>query len=402
MTKIVVTGMGQISALGHDLPAFREAIVAGHCGIAPIRPELAGKLITKNAAEVRDYDPGGYFEPRVLATLDRFSQFAVIAARQAANQAGLSPDAMSAGRIGVISGTGAGGLTTLDEAYLRLYGRGARVHPMTIPRFMISAAASQVSMDLGLRGPVFSVSSACSTSNHAIGTAMMLLRAGMADAMLAGGSEASFELGPMKSWEAMRVMAPDSCRPFSHDRRGMVLGEGAGMLVLEREETARARGAEILAEIAGFGFTADAEDLVQPSAEGAAAAMRAAIVDAGLTAEGIDCVNAHGTGTVLNDVGEAQALYRALGERAGTIPVTSTKSAHGHCLGAAGALEAIASIIGLAEGFVPATLNHTGTDPDIALDIVANAPRALDYDTVLSNNLAFGGLNACVVIRRYA
>lgn len=404
MARIVITGLGQISALGHDVASFWRAIAEGKTGIAEVNETLYPHLTFKQGAEVRDYSPEAHFSGRILTTIDRFSQFSVIAAREAVAQAGLDlSDAEVSARTAVVAGTGAGGQTTLDEAYHRLYARGQRLHPMTIPRFMVSAAASQISMDLGIHGPTFSVSSACSTANHAMGVAWMMLKTGQADYAICGGSETSFTVGAMKGWEAMRVTSPDTCRPFCVDRRGLIVGEGAGILVMEAEESARARGAEILAEFAGFGFTSDADDLVQPSEDGAAAAMRQAMRSAGMAPDDVGYINAHGTGTVLNDPNEVRAIKRALGEdRARAIPVSSTKAAHGHCFGATGALEIIATIEGMRRSVLPPTVNFTQAAPDCDLDFVPNEARDQRFDAALSNNLAFGGLNATVAVRRFA
>jgi nodulation protein E len=306
MTRIAITGLGQISSLGHDVPEFWSNVMAGRPGIGMASPELSDRLTHKMAAEVRNFEPKDHFPSKQLNMLDRFSQFSVVAAREAVASANLDLPGPLSSETAVIAGTGAGGMKTLDDSFYRLYGRNSRVHPLTIPRMMVSAAASQISMDLGIRGGCFSVSSACSTSNHAIGVAMMMLQTGQARIALAGGSETSLSLGAMKAWEALRVVAPDTCRPFSRDRKGLIVGEGAGILVLETFESAEERGVPILAELLGFGFCADADDLVQPATDGAVSSMQKAMANAGVAPEDIDYISAHGTGTQLNDVNETK------------------------------------------------------------------------------------------------
>ncbi|HLB80763.1 MAG TPA: beta-ketoacyl-[acyl-carrier-protein] synthase family protein, partial [Dongiaceae bacterium] len=345
--------------------------------------------------------PLAHFEEKRLVMLDRFTQFALIAAREAVAQSGLP----RAGGLGedsaAIIGTGVGGQTTVDDSYRRLYGeRVARVHPFTVPRMMANAAASHVSMEFGITGPAFAVSSACASANHAIGLAFDMVRRGQMRAAIAGGSEACITVGSLKGWEALRVLATDTCRPFCRDRRGMVLGEGAGIFVLETLETARARGAPILAELAGFGMSADAADLVLPSEAGAARAIAGALKDAGLAPERIDYINAHGTGTAANDVTETRALRRVFGDHAGRLAVSSTKAVHGHALGAAGAIELVAAVRAITDGVVPPTANFTAPDPDCDLDYVPNEARERTVGAALSNSFAFGGLNAVLALRR--
>jgi nodulation protein E len=274
------------------------------------------------------------------------------------------------------------------------------VSPVTIPRVMGNAGASRISLEFGITGPVFTISSACSSSNHAIGQAFWMVRSGAVDVALAGGSEAPFSLGFLKSWEAMRVVAPDTCRPFSLDRRGLILGEGAAMLVLEPLEAARARGAQVWGEIAGFGMSSDAHHLTQPLAEGAARAMRAALVDSGAPPEAIGYINAHGTGTSANDATETEAIRAVFCAHADRLMVSSTKSMHGHALGAAGALEAAATLAALRGGIIPPTANFTAPDPACDLDVVPNHSRPAEVEWAMSNSFAFGGLNAVLVFRR--
>jgi nodulation protein E len=293
-----------------------------------------------------------------------------------------------------------GGQAAIEAGFQDLWveGRG-RVHPLTIPKTMSNAGASHIAMDMGMSGPTYTVSTACSSANHAIGQAFRLVRDGEAEAAVTGGSEAMFSIGMLKAWEAMRVIAPDTCRPFSKDRRGMILGEGGAMMVLEPMDAAKARGAKIFAEICGFGMTADAHHLTQPAVHGPARAMRGALREAGLEPEAIGYINAHGTGTPGNDPVESSAIREVFGAHADKIGVSSTKSMHGHALGAAGALEAIATILALHHGILPPTANFNEPDPECDLDYIPNQPRALRVEAALSNSFAFGGLNAVVCFR---
>ena len=375
----------------------------GHSGIAPLNGLDANDLRTAVAAQLKGYVPTEHFDEKRLVLLDPVSQYALIAARQAVAQAGLRCEGELAERAAVVIGTGIGGAVTQDQIARRLYGeRNPRVHPMAIVRVMPNAPASQISLELGWRGPTFAVASACASSNHALAQALLLLQTGAADVALAGGTEASITVATVKAWEAMRVLADDTCRPFSRGRRGLVLGEGAGVFVLETLAHAQARGATILAELAGAGMSADAADIVMPDALGAARAMRTALAQAGLAPQDVGYVNAHGTGTLANDRTETQAIHSVFGSHARKLAVSSTKSMHGHALGAAGALELIAVLGALREGVVPPTINHLGLDPDCDLDVVPNAARERHVDAALSNSFAFGGLNAVLALRPWA
>lgn len=404
--QVVVTGLGIVSPIGQDLASFEEALFAGRCGIGPITTLPTDRLAIRIAAEVRGFDPDAHFDPRRLGLLDRMSQFALVAARQAVAASGLTftsdlGEALG-GRAATILGTGVGGIGTLDDAFHRLYAEdAARLHPFTIPRQMVSAPTSHLSMEFGLTGPAFTASSACASAGHAIAMAFQMVRAGMAEVAVTGGAEASLSVGALKGWEAMRVVSPDGCRPFCRTRNGMVLGEGAAILVLETLEHARARGADILAEVAGAGLSADASDITTPDADGAARAMRAALADAGLDAEEVGYLNAHGTGTAANDATEARAIHAVFGEHARRLTVSSTKSMVGHPLGSAGALEAVATILALRRQTAPPTIGVVEPDPACALDVVPGEARALaGLNAALSNSFAFGGLNAVLAFRR--
>ena len=401
--RVAITGMGAISPLGVGAEALWQGLREGRSAIGPLHHPDAERLRVKVAAQVPDsFDPAANIDERTLPMLDRTSEFALHAAREAVTQSGLDFRQGQLGlRTAVIVGTGVGGETTQDEQSRRLYGENAaRAHPLTIVRLMTNASASHISIAWGLRGPTFAVASACASANHAIIQAAQMIRWGLADVAITGGTEACLTYGALKAWEAMRVLADDTCRPFSINRRGLVLGEGAGIFVLESMEHAQARGATILAELAGSGMTADATDIVMPSAAGAAAAMRQALDDAGLAPQDVDYVNAHGTGTQANDVTESRAIRLAFGAHAERLAVSSTKSMHGHALGASGALELVAVIGALRDSLVPPTANLDQVDPACDLDYVPNVGRPMPVRAALSNSFAFGGLNAVLALKR--
>tara|TARA_B100001123_G_scaffold450810_1_gene624006 strand:- start:216 stop:1442 length:1227 start_codon:yes stop_codon:yes gene_type:complete len=398
--RVVITGFGVISAIGNSSDQFQKSLFDGECGIRRIKNIPTDELKIKIAAEVNDFIPEEHFSNERNPLLDRFSQFALAASRQAVHQSQVVVDQSIATRAATIIGTGIGGLGTQDDAFRALYAEGTkRLHPFVIPRVMGSAAPSNISIDLGLQGPTFTISSACASATHAIGESFEMIRRGRADIAITGGAEACITFGCMKAWEAMRVMSTDSCRPFSADRDGMVLGEGAAIFVLEALDIALKRDACILAEISGFGMSADASGIVQPSAIGAARAMRLALEDAHLESEQIDYINAHGTGTVSNDKSETQAIRQVFEKSADRIAVSSTKGAHGHALGASGALELAATILAIKCSQSPPTINYRLPDPDCDLDYVPNKARTMPIEYALTNSFAFGGLNAVLVIR---
>ena len=350
---------------------------------------------------MRGFDPLAHFDEKLADAYDRFSQFAVIASRQAVADAGLDLDGELAERTAVITGTGIGGANTIDSSSARLYRDGhRRVHPNTIPKLMPSAASSHITLEHGITGPSFSVTSACSSATHAIGEAFWMIRTGRARAAITGGSEAPLTYGSLPCWQALRVMDPETCRPFDRRRRGMVLGEGAGMLVLEEMEAAKHRGARIYGELAGFGLSADAESILEPSERGAVRCLRAVLEDAGLAPQDVDYINAHGTGTQANDVNETNAIRQVFGSCAGELMISSTKSMHGHALGAAGALELVLTVQAMACGIAPPTATLEEPDPACDLDYVPKTARERPVRAALSNSFAFGGLNAALAIRR--
>jgi nodulation protein E len=399
--RVVVTGAGVISALGHNCGAFWQSLIAGRSGIRILQAVDRGLLRFQNGAEVEGFDPSQYFDEKEIGLLDRFAQFGVVAARQAIAQAGIKWDDELRENTAIVTGSCVGGQNTEDEGFVNLYRNNIpRVNPLTIPRTMENAAASRISLETGVVGPTYTVSTACSSANHAIGQAFWMVRSGAARMAIAGGSEAVFSLGFLKAWEAMRVVSPDTCRPFSKDRRGLILGEGGAMLVLESLEGARARDARIYGEIVGFGMSSDAYHITQPSPDGAARAMRAALCDAALQPEQIGYINAHGTATQANDATETAAIRKVFGAHAGHLAVSSTKSMHGHTLGAAGAIEAVATLLSLCNGVLPPTANFTEPDPACDLDVIPNQARQAQVECALSNSFAFGGLNAVLAFRR--
>jgi nodulation protein E len=398
--RVAITGIGTVSALGSNARESWVSLRNGRSAIGPIDDPNLKTLRFHNAAIARSYNPSEHFTPSALDHLDRFAQFAVVAAREAVADAKIEWTDELRQRTGVVTGSGIGGQSSQDIGFVHVYQQGRdRVHPLTIPRTMANAGASHVSMEFGVTGPAFTLSTACSSSNHAIGMALQLLRSGMADMVLAGGSEAPMSFGLLKAWEAMRVVAPDTCRPFCKDRHGIILGEGAGMLVLEPLEIARARGAYIYAELAGCGMSADASHITQPTVIGPVRAMRAALADAAMPLEEIGYINAHGTGTPGNDPAETRAIREVFGALADGIPVSSTKSMHGHALGAAGAIEAVATLLAMRENILPPTANFTEPDPLCDLDYIPNVARPAKIKAALSNSFAFGGLNAVLAFR---
>jgi nodulation protein E len=401
--RVVITGIGVISAIGLTRDAFWRSLVDGRCGIRTVNSPDFEQLRFKHAADVEGFVPEDHLSAKELTLMDRFAQFAVVAAKEAMLQSGLELTPAMREDGAIITGSCIGGRSAEEVGYRELYIHGRnRVHPLTIPLGMSNAGTSHISMQLGIQGPSYTISTACASSGHAIGQAFQMVRSGTAPVAIAGGCEAPLYFGNLKAWEAMRVISKDTCRPFSADRSGLVLGEGAAMLVLEPLDAALARGARPIAEIVGFGMSADACHITQPSAEGPARAMRMALRDAGLAPEQIGYINAHGTATEVNDRTETAAIRLVFGAHADKLAVSSTKSMHAHTLGAAGAIEAAASALTLANGIIPPTVNYSRPDPVCDLDFVPNTARAQQVEVCLSNSFAFGGLNAVLALRKFA
>lgn len=401
MRRVVITGSGTINSLGHDVPTTLEAMREGRCGIGPLDIRDVDRLSVKIGGQVKNFDEQTHFNRQQISLYDRFTQFTLLAARQAMEQAGVAPTGQLANRSGVVLGTSGGGLPTQDDNYRAVYEEGKnRVHPLIIPKLMNNAAACHVSIEWNLRGPSFTVATACASSNHAMGQAFQMIRTGMADLMVTGGSESMLCFGGVKAWEGLRVMSKDACRPFSATRNGMVQGEGAGIFVFEEYEAARKRGAEILAEVVGFSMSSDASDIVMPSKHGAARAIAGALTDAGLARESVGYINAHGTGTTANDKTECAAVADVFGSHADRLMISSTKSMHGHLIGGTGAVELLACIMALRDGVIAPTIGYEEPDPECALDVVPNEARDAGVEVVLSNAFAFGGLNAVLALKR--
>jgi len=410
VNRVVVTGLGCITPIGNSVPDFRTSLFAGTTGIAPFPPypeaptrdahdKTQGLRFTHSAA-VKNFDPLQHLDSGIVTATDRTTHFAIVAARQAAAESQLTTH-YAPERIAIIVGCACGGRQAEETETIKLYGRDARVHPLTVIRTMASAGASNISIDQKITGPTLNISTACSSGTHAIGLAFQMIRSGMVDAAIAGGHEAPLTFGFLRAWDSMRVVSPTQCRPFSADRDGMTLGEGAAMLTLETLASAQARNATVYAEIVGFGFSADASHITQPLSDGAASAMRQAIADANALPEEVGYISAHGTGTQANDTTEAAAIHQVFGSRASQIPVSSTKSLHGHSIGASGALEALATVLALHENLLPTNAGVNEIDPAINLDIILGVPRKATPKLALSNSLAFGGLNAVLALRPF-
>ncbi len=401
MHRVVITGAGTITPLGHSVADTFRAMKAGTCGIGQLDIRDVDRLSIKIGGQVRGYDADARFNRQEQALNDRFTQFTLVAAEEAIAQSGLEFTGHLAQQSGVVLGTSGGGLTTQDENYRAVYEEGKnRVHPFIVPKLMNNAAASHVSMTYNLKGPSFTVATACASSNHAMGQAFGLVRSGGAKVMVTGGSESMLCFGGIKAWEGLRVMSRDACRPFSANRNGMVQGEGAGVFVFEEFEHAKARGAEILAEVTGFSMSSDAADIVMPSRQGAARAIAGALNDAKINAADVGYINAHGTGTAANDKTECAAVSDVFGHHADTVMISSTKSMHGHLIGGTGAVELLACIMALREGVIAPTVGYEEPDPECALDVVPNEAREAHVEHVLSNAFAFGGLNAVLALKR--
>jgi 3-oxoacyl-[acyl-carrier-protein] synthase II len=406
--RVAVTGLGIISPCGNNIHDFSANLMAGKSGVRRISSEYSNLLSVKIAAEV-DFNPFDYFDKKQVFYLDRVNQFALVAASQAWKDAMLSLDAKEKERAGVYMGTGLGGANAIEDGYIRLFKENSdRVKPLSVLMIMNNASASHISIEYGLKGPCLTISTACASSTNAIGEAFRQIRDGYVDVMLAGGTESLLTYGVFRSWEALRILAvedPDdpskSCKPFSRNRSGLVLGEGAAIVVLEEMERAVHRGAPIYAEILGYGSTSDASHMTKPSFEGQSRAISEALGEAGISPEEVDYINAHGTATQWNDLLETQAIKKVFGNYAYKVPVNSTKSMHGHTMGSAGAIEFVVSLLAIKNQAIPPTINLDQPDPDCDLDYVPNMSRkTAKVNTVMSNSFAFGGTNAVLIAKK--
>ncbi|HZH66618.1 MAG TPA: beta-ketoacyl-[acyl-carrier-protein] synthase family protein [Flavisolibacter sp.] len=400
--RVVITGLGVVCGLGKDVPEFWQNIVDCKSGIAPIESIDMSGLRFKNGCEVKNYDPTQHFSKKELDLMDKFSQFALIAAKEAVKDAAIEWTDELKKRTCVITGTCIGGQDAMEETFTMLFKENKERAPLfTIPRVMPNAGASHITMEYGITGIAYAVSTACSSSNHAIGNAFWLVRNGLCDMAITGGSEVTLSYGYLKAWEAIRVVAPDTCRPFSKTRQGMVLGEGGAMLVLESLESATKRGAKIYGEVVGFGMSSDASHITKPNQLGAETAMQMAMEDAEISPEKIDYINAHGTGTMVNDAMETAAIKNVFGEHSKKLAVSATKSLHGHVLGGTSAIEAVATTLALKHQVFPPTANFEERDEECDLDVVPNKSRQGVINYALSNSFAFGGLNAVLAFKKW-
>ena len=401
MNRVVITGAGTINALGHCVTETMEAMREGRSGIGQLSFRDVDRLAITIGGQVHGFEAEGRFNRQQMTLYDRFTQFTLTAAKEAISQSGLEFSGELSARTGVVLGTAGGGVSTWDDNYRSVYEDGKnRVHPFVVPKLMNNAAASHVSMEHNLKGPSFTVSTACASSNHAMAQAFMMVRSGLAPCMITGGSESMLCFGGVKAWEGLRVMSKDACRPFSATRNGMVQGEGAGVFVFEEYERATKRGADILCEVAGFAMSSDAADIVMPSKQGAARAMAGALSDAKISRDQVGYINAHGTGTTANDKTECAAVADVFGPQADRLMISSTKSMHGHLIGGTGAVELLACIMALRDGIIAPTIGYEEPDPECALDVVPNEAREADIEVAISNAFAFGGLNAVLALRR--
>lgn len=398
--RVVVTGLGGVCGTGADVAGFWANAKKGHCGISRRTLTAEEYSLTLPIAPIDGFEARLDGLGREMARADRFTQLAIAAADEAIKDSGVDFAAGLGARTAAIIGTGIGGQTTIEQGYVGMVRHGRRPHPLSILKFIPNAPASHMSIRYGLKGPAFAISSACASGAHAIGVAGDLIRSGSADAALAGASEAIMTYGALETWKAMHILSDELCRPFSKNRKGLIIGEGAGVLVLEDYEAAKKRGAKIYAELAGFGMNADGKDMINPAVEGAAGAMRLALRTVGPIDPSAVYINAHGTGTLLNDPTETKAIRETFGADADRVVVSSTKAMHGHLLGAAGGIEAIAALKALEEGVIPPTINYDEPDPACDLDYCPNEARARRIDLAVSNSFAFGGLNAVIAFRR--
>ncbi len=401
MNRVVITGLGAVCSLGLTVEDILKAFREGQSGIGTLKFRNSDRLSIQVGGQIQNFNPDQYFSRQEISLYDKFTQFALIAAKQAISCSGIEICEGNASKVGVILGTAGGGLQTQDENYRQVYEESKnRVHPLIVPKLMNNAAASHVSMKYNAKGPCFTIASACSSSNHAMGQAFNLIRSGSINLALTGGSESMLCFGGIKAWEGLRIMSKDMCRPFCATRDGMVQGEGAAIFIFEEFNHAKKRGAHIYAEVAGFSMCSDANDIVNPDKEGASRAISGALFDSKLNPEDIGYINAHGTGTIANDKTECAAIRKVFKEHAKKLMVSSTKSMHGHLIGGTGALELLSCVMALKESIIPPTINYREKDPDCDLDFVPNVARDKNVNCILSNSFAFGGLNAVLALKK--
>ena len=401
MHRVVITGAGAVSSLGMNVPSIFHSLSEGKSGIGEINFLNSDRLTIKIGGQINNYNPDEHFSKQEKSIYDKFTQFAIIATKQAISSSGLELKEKDSTNIGVILGTAGGGLQTQDENYRQVYEQGKnRVHPLIIPKLMNNAAASNVSIKFNAKGPCFTIASACSSSNHAMGQAFNLIRSGTIKAAITGGSESMLCFGGIKAWEGLRIMSKEACRPFCKTRDGMVQGEGAAIFIFENYQIAKKRGANILAEVSGFSMTSDAKDIVNPSKKGASRAILGALNDAKFNPEDVNYINAHGTGTLVNDKTECAAIKEVFKQHVDKLMISSTKSMHGHLIGGTGAVELLSCLLAINKNIIAPTINFKEKDPECDLDIVPNTARQKKVNCVLSNSFAFGGLNAVLALKK--
>ena len=401
MKRVVITGAGTINSIGQNVSQTINSFKEGRCGISDLKFKDVERLSIKIGGQIHDFEPDKHFNRQQLSLYDRYTQLTLIAANEAIEESGLIFNGQLAASTGVVLGTAGGGVSTWDDNYRAVYEEGKnRVHPFVVPKLMNNAAASHLSMKYNLKGPTFTVSTACASSNHAMAQAFQIVRSAQRPVMVTGGSESLLCFGGVKAWEGLRVMSKDACRPFSLNRNGMVQGEGAAIFVFEELEHAKRRGANIICEVKGFAMSSDAADIVNPSKQGAAHAISNALQDAQVNVEDVGYINAHGTGTTANDKTECSAVADVFGHHADKIMISSTKSMHGHIIGGTGAVELLACILALRDGIIAPTIGYEEQDPECALDIVPNEAREAKVELAISNAFAFGGLNAVLELQK--
>ena len=402
--RVVITGMGGVSSIGMSVPEIYNSLREGKSGIGQLEFPDVSRLKVKTGGQIKNFDPSYYFELKQIGRMDRFSQFALLAANEAITTSGLKNCKQDwSENAGIILGSSIGGIETIDYSYKQVFEEGHnRLHPLTIPKIMNNSATSLISIEYQIQGPSFTVSSACSSANHAMGLAYETIKSRKCEVMITGGSESFLSFGGIKPWESLRVLSQSKCRPFSKGRDGLVHGEGAGIFVFESLESAKKRRAKIIAEVVGFSMSSDASDLIKPNNTGPQKALRGVLKDGMINKTEVSYINAHGTGTILNDKVECEAIKTVFGSHSRALKVSSTKAMHGHLIGATAAIELLACTLAVNEKVIPPTINYIGLDPACDLDVVPNYSQELkSVDVVLNNSFAFGGMNAVLALRKY-
>ena len=402
--RVVITGMGGVSSIGMSVPEIYNSLREGKSGIGQLEFPDVSRLKVKTGGQIKNFDPSNFFELKQVGRMDRFSQFALLAANEAITTSGLKTCKEDwSENAGIILGSSIGGIETINYSYKQVFEEGHnRLHPLTIPKIMNNSATSLISIEYQIQGPSFTVSSACSSANHAMGLAYETIKSRKSEVMITGGSESFLSFGGIKPWESLRVLSQSKCRPFSKGRDGLVHGEGAGIFVFESLESAKKRRATIIAEVVGFSMSSDASDLIKPNNIGPKKALRGVLKDGMINKTEVSYINAHGTGTILNDKVECEAINTVFGPHTRALKVSSTKAMHGHLIGATAAIELLACTLAVSEKVIPPTINYVGLDPDCDLDVVPNNSQELkSVDVVLNNSFAFGGMNAVLALRKY-